>query len=749
MLSTTTGPKVGTAPTNTWKPLRVGAGGWVHDIDITPDGTMVCQTDTYGAYLWNPGIPAPNGGTGMWTQLMSTSTMPAGDSNLTLLNVQAFNSSLGCYCIRIAPSNTSTFYMATMGAVYKSINKGQTFVATGFTPVSANTMPSNNGTTFSFGRKMEIDPINPNYVLIGLSNSGGLYKTSNGGTSWTLDSNVPTSSTQIVISYDPRSSQQSGGVSQTIYAFSYGTGCYVTTNAGSSWTKISGSGTSTTSLTTCRRMIVDTNGVVYVTDDSGSSTNLWTYSGSTWTNNTFSSINNTGEGAHAVAIDPTVSNCQRVVAITPSGAIIQTITGLTGTWSGADTGGNPNGGNPSGYISNDIPWLAGEFTSGVSVGNILFDVNGTLWMGEGVGVWNATPPKANLPSGAWYWNSQSAGIEQLVANRICSPPSGNPIAVCWDRSIINLPNPKVYPSTYQPYGVFTGPPAGSSIDWCSSNPATVVSAYGGTLAVSSNKGVSWNTSNSIPVTGSGGGCIAASTPSNFVWVQYGGGSPYYTTNGGSSWTSLGSYFNTNFGITVGSGWNAAGVYFSNDQIVCSDRVNANTFYLYNENTFANGGNVYMTTNGGSTWTAQVPTSLPWQGEPGGNPILVSVPGVAGNLFLTNGQGYSGAHPNSNKLWRSTNNGVTWTSVANVLEPWCIGVGATAAGASYPTVIFWGWYNSNPGVWMSTNNCSSFTQIGNYTMYGTYDTPKWLEADNNVAGRCYIGMTGSGFAYYGI
>src|SRR5207244_5575668 len=40
-------------PSNVWKPLDIGGGGYVTGIDIAPDNTMVVRTDTYGAYIWN------------------------------------------------------------------------------------------------------------------------------------------------------------------------------------------------------------------------------------------------------------------------------------------------------------------------------------------------------------------------------------------------------------------------------------------------------------------------------------------------------------------------------------------------------------------------------------------------------------------------------------------------------------------------------------------------------------------------
>src|ERR1700730_590989 len=38
----------------TWRPLRIGAGGWLTGLDISTDGsTRVVRTDTYGAYIWD------------------------------------------------------------------------------------------------------------------------------------------------------------------------------------------------------------------------------------------------------------------------------------------------------------------------------------------------------------------------------------------------------------------------------------------------------------------------------------------------------------------------------------------------------------------------------------------------------------------------------------------------------------------------------------------------------------------------
>ena len=60
---------------------------------------------------------------------------------------------------------------------------------------------------------------------------------------------------------------------------------------------------------------------------------------------------------------------------------------------------------------------------------------------------------------------------------------------------------------------------------------------------------------------------------------------------------------------------------------------------------------------------------------------------------------------------STNGGATWTTIANVEEPYAIGFGAAAPGESYPAIYMVGWVNGVYGVWQSINEAQSWTQIG--------------------------------------
>src|SRR5882757_2450059 len=53
-----------------WQTFKLGAGGFVTDILIYPDGTEIATTDTYGFYLWNGTI---------WNQLFTAATIPERD----------------------------------------------------------------------------------------------------------------------------------------------------------------------------------------------------------------------------------------------------------------------------------------------------------------------------------------------------------------------------------------------------------------------------------------------------------------------------------------------------------------------------------------------------------------------------------------------------------------------------------------------------------------------------------------------
>src|SRR5438445_8644474 len=106
-------------PQVTWKPLRIGAGGWITGIDISADGsTRLGRTDTYGAYIF----------TTQWQQLVTATSMPATDATV--------DKNAGVYEIRVAPGTPTRLYMAYRGYIYRSNNSGGTWSRTSFSNVA-------------------------------------------------------------------------------------------------------------------------------------------------------------------------------------------------------------------------------------------------------------------------------------------------------------------------------------------------------------------------------------------------------------------------------------------------------------------------------------------------------------------------------------------------------------------------------------------------------------------------------------
>ncbi len=315
----------------TWKPLRIGAGGYITGIDIAPDGTKVIRTDTYGAYIWD--------GT-QWDQLITANSMPAAFVNTTLDNS-------GAYEIAIAPSDTNIFYMEFLGYVFKSTNRGVTWTKTNFAQVTDG---SNDLYRF-YGRKMAVDPANPDVVYAGTPDGDGLFVTTNGGSSWSEVTGIATSTDPgYAIAFDPTSSV-AGGATQGIYIASEGTGVYHSTNGGQTWTLTSGG------PTTFSHMVVGQDGTVYVADNTDN--NLWIYSSGAWSS---VSVGSNGNPLYAIAVDP--SNPDRIVAVNAAGDL-SVSTDHAATFTGY---------NYSNSLSaTDIPWLANVSSAYLSTGDVAFD----------------------------------------------------------------------------------------------------------------------------------------------------------------------------------------------------------------------------------------------------------------------------------------------------------------------------------------------------------------------------------------
>jgi hypothetical protein len=723
----------GTTAAPSWQTLPIGGGGYVRNLIVAADGTMVGRTDSAGAYLWNAG-------TSSWSQLINANSMPASWVNTY------FNAGMnGCYEVAIAPSNTQIFYMNYANTMWKSSNQGSTWTQlTGFGTVVCN--PNSNYA--QFGQRIAVDPNNTNIVYSG-TDTNGVYVSSNGGTTWAAVSAIPAGTGAGItgIVFGPASNQV-GGVTQVIYICSNGNGVYLSTNGGSTWALTSGG------PTTVQNAQLDSAGNYWC---AGNSANVWKYtaSGATWAN-----LAGGDNGMQTVAVNP--FNNSEIVGIDTYGRL--TFSGNGGsTWSGIS-----NSNNYTTLSSPDIPWLAAGNVNGIDIsmdtGNAAFSplTNGLLYVSGGTGVWSMTVPTTVTPTTPLTWNDTSIGIENMVPNEIIVPPGSGPVIAQWDRSVMWI-TPGTYPSFYLPSisSTNTGILAAWSIDYASSDSTFVcgIVDFGGTQLSGYNHGTpssggthgSWVVFPSIPVGAAQNGCIAASTPSNIVFGSA-GNAPSYTTDGGNTWTQI---------SIAGMTWSGF-VLYGGYRKICADRVTANTFYLYTSTASTVG--VYISTNSGATWTQQHAGYIEANSSYANilNPQMKSVPGNAGHLFYCSGPNqYSGSTQTSPLtdayFYRSTNSGVTWTQVANVLEVSSFGFGmAKPGGGGYPAVFINGFVNGVFGFWRSDDNCVTWTNIGTFAGPNGLSTVVSMSGDMNNYGYCYVGLGGAGsigrgagasYAYY--
>ena len=374
---------------------------------------------------------------------------------------------------------------------------------------------------------------------------------------------------------------------------------------------------------------------------------------------------------------------------------------------------------------------------------MMFDpsASDTLYFSEGIGVWRTTPPTNGNTS--LTWTSQTLGIEQLVSNSIIAPVGNHPFYTAWDRPVFSITDPDVYPSTHGPSNTYSII-AGWDSDYASNDPTYVVADmdWGSNelSGYSTDGGQTWSQFPSDPAESLLGGAIAAASSTDLVWAPEDNVNPYYTLDGGHTWTQVNAPGVPTSGTT---GWGFA--YYLDNHMVAADRVNIGTFYMFN---YIYG--LYRSTDGGITWS-EIASSTTLGGGTGVflgfNQELEAVPGEAGNLFFTGGPagGHGDAQPAGEAFERSTDGGVTWTAVPNVKEVWTFGFGAPKTPGGYPSIYLVGWYNNVYGIWQSTDDANSWTQVGQWPL-NSIDGIKTISGDMNTYGRIYVGFDGSGSAY---
>jgi photosystem II stability/assembly factor-like uncharacterized protein len=479
-----------------------------------------------------------------------------------------------------------TLYAGTStSGVYKSTNLGQTWV------------PVVNGLTTLAINGLAVDPTNAQVAWATTDN--GIWKTVNGGASWTL-SYVEPSTPWYAIAVDPASPS-------TVYAGSFGK-VVKTTNGGASWSDdSSGFGSAASGLAPGRISSLAVSGAnVYLTGYNNfmSGGGLWKQTGGgAWAKD----AGMAGIYPNSVAVSPTNAS---VILVGTDGGLWGTTNGGT-NWS-QRVAGSPNfygggvakvvafdpsdgnvvyvGSSATGvYKSSDggTTWSAvNQSISDQAVSAIVVDKNSgaNVFAGLKKGVWKS------MASG-FNWFDSSAGLTALpVRSLATTATAGTLYAGTWSGGVFKTIDGGQNWAPASGSGAMALPARDQTVSALVADPASPSTVLAGV-----NRGGVWRTTDGgtswADLSGGGlGGDIyvkaLAQSPQNTM-VLYAGtdfGTLYKTANGGGAWTN---------GNLTGASFVA---------VVC-DPTSASTVYA------ASTAVVSKTTTGGTSW-APITTGLP-------------------------------------------------------------------------------------------------------------------------------------------
>lgn len=622
--------------------------GRVAGLAADPTNANILYAATAGGGVWK----TTNGG---------TSWVPLTDGLPTL--------TMGA--IAVAKSNGNVIYAGSGEAnqsgdsyygrgIYKSTDAGATWSVIG---------------TAQFDRraisKIVIHPTDPNTVYVavgsyggvnGLTGNTGVWKTTNGGTTW-ADTTLGVDSSAFYSWFDLVMDSSNSNVLYASLEHQGGAlgGVYKTTNGGTSWVT-SGDYPTGNSLNgrTALAISVSTPNTLYaaITNiNTGALRQMMktTNGGTNWT--VIAGVPNylatQGWYDTLLAVDPTDANVVFAGGSDNGGGagIIESRNGGT-SWTSITQGTNGRGPHTDHHTHT-------------------FDANNRLIDGNDGGVVRLE----NAVFGSILWTSLNPTINSIQFTGVALDPSTADIAYggSQDNGTEKFNDATAWSLVRGGDGGFV------RVDF--TTPATVYHTFNGlTMERSDNFGGSWTTKTSGLSGSSRFYPPFVMDPANSSRLLYGAQRVFETTNKGDSWSPIST---TNSG-----GWTTSAVI----DCLSAAKTDVNTVYA------SANGQIFVTTNHGASWTDR---SI--SGVSGWEDILVD-PTNSQIAYIVR-KAFGG-----NKVYRTTNGGVSWASITSNLPDLpvnCIAMDANGAGTA-DDVLFIG--NDN-GVYFSTNLGASWALKG--------------------------------------
>lgn len=575
--------------------------------------------------------------------------------------------------IRVHPTNSNILFACTPASgLWKTIDGGATW-----TPIS-DAISALGCTDVAF------DPTNPNtmYLATGDGDAAdvftlGVYKSTDGGSTWSPTSlvfNLSSNQTLSKILIHPTNSN-------TIIVGGRA-GIYRSTDAGATWTQTMSAGVRDLEFKTDNPSVVFAGGY-------GTNVGLWRSAdgGVTWTRNT--TVPSTA--AQRVAVGVSSANPNYVYALVANdGSVSTTAYGLKGVYLSTDGGLNFSlrfsSTNTLGWYTGGTGDKDGQGWYDLAIAVSPTDAN-TVFTG-GVNTWKSTDGGATWTKNT-AWDAAStatnyvhADIHDLVfvGSTLYSANDGGVFKTTnagssWTDVSANIANAQLY---------------GLGLSASSAN--TIVSGHQDNGTNLTTNGTSWSQVNG----GDGMICFIDRTNNNNVFSSIYNGNLYRSTNGGASFSKI---------YTVaGGGWVTPWL---------QDPVTATTQY-------AGGTNVVKSTNSGTTWTTISSFS--------GVGTLVSL-----DVAKTNNQVIVAA--SGTKVMKTTNGGTSWADITTGL-PASVSIQTVHIDVNDANKIYVGLasYTGN-SAFVSTNGGTSWTNIS----AGMASLPvNCFVTQNNAAGVVYCG-----------
>jgi len=547
-----------------------------------------------------------------------------------------FQDNLNMYSVEIDPNNSSTYFLGTNAGIYKSIDGGTSW-----------TKVYNNNTI----KKIKVKPDNSNIVIA--ATSGGILRSTNGGTSWTSVS----SGSHYDLEFKP-------GTPNTVYACASGVVKY-STDGGATWTNSTGvSGSETriavTELDPNYLYVINSSATVFRSTNSGVSftqtsgaTPTDVFGGLSWYGMGFA-VSNTNKNI-------LLSGCFELYKSTDGGANFTKH--ISWTWSN----------NPTTYIHADIHAI------------------------EAVGAYFYTGTDGGIHKGSNEGNSYEdlttgLGIRQFYCIGLSKSESGKVVGGAQDNGTAVLRT-----SDNKWYEFLGADGMEAFVDWNNAN-VLVGTSQNGSIYVSTNNGTSYS-GKGKPGGIDGNWVTPMEQDPIDATKMYVGNTGLYvgTLPNLSSWTLVSN--------------SPDGGKFTQIKIAPT---NNNIFYV------STGSNLYKSTNKGVTWTS----------------IYTGLSGSINNIAIdpNDANRVAVATSGSGKVYITTNGGTSWTSRLLNLP------GLTAKAVVYKSGSEHGLYvGMSVGVYYIDDNLNSWQAYSdNLPNIAVYE----LEIDE-TGGMLYAGTYGRG------